>query len=189
MIINENIMMHRKTYFTPEGKVALMFLKMYTGLSSPKLRPDASSDELQTSGRRVFGTGPRAEDPTAAGDTGECLEALHEGPVHDVYGCDLLRERDALPYRSEASVGRNREVICDNVLCECQAECAPSEDEVRRRREGQPVVQEAAQAYEGPDQEADQTPAQPSGEDTEGDTQAGEGEHGGGERADEQAEE
>lgn len=27
----------RKTYFTPEGKVALMFLKMYTGLSSPKL--------------------------------------------------------------------------------------------------------------------------------------------------------
>ena len=27
----------RKTYFTPEGKVALMILKMYTGLSSPKL--------------------------------------------------------------------------------------------------------------------------------------------------------
>lgn len=27
----------RKTYFTPEGKVALMFLKMYTGLSSPRL--------------------------------------------------------------------------------------------------------------------------------------------------------
>ena len=25
------------TYFTPEGKVALMFLKMYTGLSCPKL--------------------------------------------------------------------------------------------------------------------------------------------------------
>ena len=28
----------RKSYFTPEGKVALMFLKMYTGLSCPKLR-------------------------------------------------------------------------------------------------------------------------------------------------------
>lgn len=27
----------RRSYFTPEGKVALMFLKMYTGLSSPKL--------------------------------------------------------------------------------------------------------------------------------------------------------
>ena len=27
----------RRAYFTPEGKVALMFLKMYTGLSSPKL--------------------------------------------------------------------------------------------------------------------------------------------------------
>lgn len=27
----------RCSYFTPEGKVALMFLKMYTGLSCPKL--------------------------------------------------------------------------------------------------------------------------------------------------------
>lgn len=27
----------RKSYFTPEGKVALMFLKMYTGMSAPKL--------------------------------------------------------------------------------------------------------------------------------------------------------
>ena len=27
----------RKPYFTPEGKVALMFLKMYTGLSCPRL--------------------------------------------------------------------------------------------------------------------------------------------------------
>lgn len=26
----------RKSYFTPEGKVALMFLKMYTGLNCPK---------------------------------------------------------------------------------------------------------------------------------------------------------
>ena len=27
----------RRSYFTPEGKVALMFLKMHTGLSCPKL--------------------------------------------------------------------------------------------------------------------------------------------------------
>ena len=27
----------RRPYFTPEGKVALMFLKMYTDLSGPKL--------------------------------------------------------------------------------------------------------------------------------------------------------
>ena len=27
----------RKTFFSPEGKVALVFLKMYTGLSAPKL--------------------------------------------------------------------------------------------------------------------------------------------------------
>jgi len=26
-----------RSFFTPEGKVALMFLKMYTGLSCPKL--------------------------------------------------------------------------------------------------------------------------------------------------------
>ena len=51
----------RRAYFTPEGKVALMFLKMYTGLS-----------------RCVFGTCLRAEDPTAAGDTGERLKAVHE---------------------------------------------------------------------------------------------------------------
>lgn len=27
----------RRSFFTPEGKAALMFLKMYTGLSCPKL--------------------------------------------------------------------------------------------------------------------------------------------------------
>lgn len=27
----------RKSYFSPEGKVAIMFLKSYTGLSAPKL--------------------------------------------------------------------------------------------------------------------------------------------------------
>ena len=53
----------------------------------------------------------------------------------------------------------------------------------------QPVVQETAQACEGPDQEADQTPAQPFREDTEGDTQTGEGEHADGQPADGQTEE
>ena len=37
----------RKSYFTPEGKVALMFLKMYTGLSCPKLME-------QLNGRRML---------------------------------------------------------------------------------------------------------------------------------------
>ena len=48
----------RKSFFTPEGEVALMFLKMYTGLSSQKLmgqlngilrrdnRSDTAIDEL-----------------------------------------------------------------------------------------------------------------------------------------------
>ena len=34
----------RRSYFTPEGKVALMFLKMYTGLSCPKLVEQLNSN-------------------------------------------------------------------------------------------------------------------------------------------------
>ena len=34
----------RKSYFTPEGKVALMLLKMYTGLSCPKLMEQLNSN-------------------------------------------------------------------------------------------------------------------------------------------------
>jgi len=58
----------RRSYFTPEGKVALMFLKMYTQMSSPETagaagrehplpdvlrcddRSDPSIDELQAAG-------------------------------------------------------------------------------------------------------------------------------------------
>ena len=36
----------RKSYFTPEGKVALMFLKMYTGLSCPKLMEQLNGNIL-----------------------------------------------------------------------------------------------------------------------------------------------
>ena len=36
----------RRSYFTPEGKVALMFLKMYTGLSCPKLKIQQLQDIL-----------------------------------------------------------------------------------------------------------------------------------------------
>lgn len=34
----------RKSYFTPEGKVALIFLKMYTSQSSPKLLEQLNGD-------------------------------------------------------------------------------------------------------------------------------------------------
>lgn len=44
--------------------------------------------------------------------------------------------------------------VIDSVRSECKAECVPSEDEVRWRGEGQPVVQEVVQAHEGPDHEA-----------------------------------
>ena len=36
----------RRSYFTAEGKVALMFLKMYTGLSCPKLKIQQLQDIL-----------------------------------------------------------------------------------------------------------------------------------------------
>lgn len=36
----------RKSYFTPEGKVALVFLKMYTGLRCPKLKTQQLQDIL-----------------------------------------------------------------------------------------------------------------------------------------------
>lgn len=76
-----------------------------------------------------FRTCPRAEDPTA-GDTVEHQEALHGRHRHGVYGCDLLRERDVLPYGSETSVERDSEGICDNVRPECKAEYSPPEDKV-----------------------------------------------------------
>ena len=37
--------MRQKIFFTPEGKVALAFLKMYTVLSAPKLR-DALNENI-----------------------------------------------------------------------------------------------------------------------------------------------
>ncbi|MEI3465912.1 MAG: hypothetical protein V8R07_08785 [Bacteroides fragilis] len=76
-----------------------MFLKMYTGLSSPKLMEHLNGNVPISSSGDV-------KPITAAGDTGKSLETVHEGPGHDVYGCDLLRERDALSYGSEAPVGR-----------------------------------------------------------------------------------
>ena len=38
-LVRESLMPKRgrRSYFTPEGKVALMFLKMYTQLSAPRL--------------------------------------------------------------------------------------------------------------------------------------------------------
>ena len=36
----------RRSFFTPEGKVALMFLKMYTGLSCPKLLEQLNGNKI-----------------------------------------------------------------------------------------------------------------------------------------------
>lgn len=77
----------RRSFFTPEGKVALMFLKMYTGLSCPKLMEqlngnihyqifcdviigsDTLIDKLQAVGRHNDGTCREVEDTTASGHT------------------------------------------------------------------------------------------------------------------------
>ena len=87
-----------KSFFTPEGKVALAFLKMYTGLSAPKLM-DALNGNIHyqifcgirispenqltnyklidsISGRIVQET----EDSGAAEGTCRCMEAVHEEP-------------------------------------------------------------------------------------------------------------
>lgn len=88
----------RKSFFTPEGKVALAFLKMYTGLSAPKLMDALNGNihyqifcgirispenqltnykaDRQHSGRIVQET----EDSGAAEGTCRCMEAVHEEP-------------------------------------------------------------------------------------------------------------
>ena len=92
----------RRSYFTAEGKIALMFLKMYTGLSSPKLMEHLNGNvhyqlfcDVRIDPMHPL-TNYKLLDE-AAGDTGECLEAIHEESGYDVHGCDVLRERDALP--------------------------------------------------------------------------------------------
>ena len=42
----------RRSYFTPEGRVALMFLKMYTGLSCPKLKEKLNENPKEVTLRR-----------------------------------------------------------------------------------------------------------------------------------------
>lgn len=48
----------RKSFFTAEGKVALMFLKMYTGLSCPKLIEQLNGN-IHYQARAVFQKGIR----------------------------------------------------------------------------------------------------------------------------------
>lgn len=96
----------RKSYFTHEGKVALMFLKMYTGLSCPKLmeqlngnihyqmfcdviidpaRPLTNYKLLDDIMLELAG-----EDTAVAGHPGGTMEAIHAESGYDVHGCDLL---------------------------------------------------------------------------------------------------
>ena len=98
----------RKSYFTHEGKVALMFLKMYTGLSCPKLMEQLNGnihyqmfcdviidparpltnykllDDIMLEACR------KTEDTAVAGHPGGTMEAIHAESGYDVHGCDLL---------------------------------------------------------------------------------------------------
>lgn len=53
----------RRSFFTPEGKVALVFLKMYTGLSCPKLLWEGGREELCDDVRveQEIGTSPSSD--------------------------------------------------------------------------------------------------------------------------------
>ena len=98
----------RKSFFTPEGKVALMFLKMYTGLSCPKLleqlngnihyqifcdviidptRPLTNYKLLDDVVMELAG---EIEDTTAPGHTRRQVETIHGELGHDVHRCDVL---------------------------------------------------------------------------------------------------
>ena len=99
----------RRSFFTPEGKVVLMFLKMYTGLSCPKLLEqlngnihyqifcDVIIDPTRSLANYKLlddimndGTCREVEDATAPGHTRRQVETVHGEFGHDVHGCDVL---------------------------------------------------------------------------------------------------
>ena len=136
-------------------------------------RPRATADQLQADRRHRIGACRQDEDTEASGCACRGMEAVHEGPRHDVHRRDVLRERDALPDGPEAAVGVRGEDIQDHVRDERTHGCPSSEDKVPRRGEGQPVVPQATQAQQRPDKEDDTAPSEPAREDTEGDPQDG----------------
>ena len=136
-------------------------------------RPRASTEELQADRRHRRRAGRQDEGAEASGRAGRGMEAVHEGPGHDVHGRDVLRERDALPDGPEAPLGVRGEVVQDHVRDERTRGTSSPEDEVPRRGEGQPVVPQAAQAQQRPDKEDDAPAAEPAREDTEGNPQDG----------------
>lgn len=94
----------RRSFFTPEGKVALMFLKMYTGLNCPKLLEQLNGnihyqifcDVIIDPTRPLTNykllddnAGPcrEVEDTTAPGHTRRQVETVHGEPGHDVHRC------------------------------------------------------------------------------------------------------
>lgn len=119
----------RKTYFTPEGKVALMFLKMYTGLSSPKLMEhlngnihyqlfcDVRIDPMHplTNYKLLDGVFSELARGLKIQQQQEILARAWKPYMKDldtmVYGCDLHTRAECAILRSRSSVGRNREVI------------------------------------------------------------------------------
>ena len=122
----------RKSYFSPEGKVALMFLKSYTGLSAPKLMEQLNANiHYQIfCGIRIDSRNPLVNYKLIDDvilelsnrlkiqnqqDTGRSMEAVHEESRHTLYRCDLLRECHALSDRCKTAVGMHRKGVSDDV--------------------------------------------------------------------------
>ena len=123
----------RKSFFTPEGKVTLAFLKMYTGLSAPKLMealngnihyqifcgirisPESQLTTIQADWQHPAWIVQEVEDPWATEVACGCLEAIHEEPWHSVHRCKLLWKSASFPDRCEVALGMCREGIQDDV--------------------------------------------------------------------------
>ena len=66
-------------------------------------------------------------------------------------------------------MGRGQEELCDDVRVEQEIGTSPSPDKVPSRAEGEPDMQETAQAQQEPDEEDYTQAAWPARQDTEGD--------------------
>ena len=166
----------RKPYFTPEGKVALMFLKMYTQMSSPKLMEQLNGNVHY----QIFcGIRINPENPLTNYKLIDDIACELAGKLKIQQLQNLLAEAwkpymkdldtmytDATCYESEMRYPTDQKLLwecCERAykaMCEASGRLhPPSPDQVPGRGEGEPGVREAAQAQRVADAETD-PPAQ-----------------------------
>ena len=93
-----------RSFFTPEGEEALMFMKMYTGLGCPKLLEQLNGNihyqifcdviidpiRLLTNYKLLDDIMMELADTTASGHTRRQVETVHGESGHDVHRCYVL---------------------------------------------------------------------------------------------------